>query len=191
MIRLCCIVLLCTALLLGGCGLFSTRPAETPDTGRHTWTTPVNPQDVLTNMRSALFEHDQNNYLLSFDPDHFQFVADPVTVASFPAMGHWDYEAESHHATQLFNPGTLPADSIIIVVFSSLVTPQPLGDSAEVIARYDLTAGVALTNVPHHVTGTADFWFRKGRANYWQIYRWQDTRTQDAATWSDFKSQLP
>jgi hypothetical protein len=63
-----------------------------------------------------------------------------------------------------------------------------LGDSALIHAGYELTAGVVLAGVPHRVSGTADFRLRIGEGAYWQIYYWRDTRTEDEATWSDFKS---
>jgi hypothetical protein len=181
------IVLVLLLFLTSGCGLFSTRNPEAPDTGRRTWETPRVPDDVLTNMRSALFERDAVNYLRSFNPDAFQFIADQVTVARDPSVANWDYDMESQHVAKLFSSGTLPADSILIVTFTSPVETI-LGDSAEVRVQYDLQAGVALTGVPHHVAGTADFFFRIGTEGYWQINRWQDTRTEEGSTWSDFKS---
>ena len=187
MTRLLIIVSFLLVLLACGCGLFSTRNPQAPDTGRNTWDTPRVPMDVLTNLRSALFERDAVNYLRSFDPQHFQFVADQVTLARDPSLAGWDYDMESQHISKLFSTGTLPADSIAIVVFTS-PSETDLGDSAEVRVQYDLTAGVALAGVPHHVAGTADFFFRMGTEGYWQVYRWQDSRTQEVSTWSDFKS---
>ena len=167
--------------------MFSTRNPQAPDTGRNTWETPRVPDDVLTNMRSALFERDAVNYLRSFDPAHFLFIADAVTVQRDPSVANWSYESESQHISRLFSAGTLPTDSILIVAFTT-PTETILGDSAEVRVDYDLNAGVALAGVPHHCGGTADFFMRVGTEGYWQIYRWQDTRTQDLSTWSDFKS---
>ena len=187
MTRITLILLLFAAVLLNGCGLFSTRNPEAPDTGRRTWETPRVPDDVLTNLRSALFEKDAVNYLRSFDSQTFQFIADQVTVARDPSVANWNYDSESQHIAKLFSSGTLPTDSVLIVTFTSPVETI-LGDSAEVRIHYDLQAGVALAGVPHHVAGTADFFFRIGTEGYWQINRWQDTRTEDVSTWSDFKS---
>jgi hypothetical protein len=175
------------ALLLTGCSIFSTRSAESPETGRNTWNTPREPTDVLSNMSSALFERDAINYLKSFDPDVYSFEADQVTIARDPTVSPWNYEMESQHISRLLNTGTLRADSILSVVFTA--TDQTiLSDSAQIRTRYELNAGVSLSGVPHVVAGTADFYLRMGSEGYWQIYRWRDTRTEDQSTWSDFKS---
>lgn len=183
------ILMLSVMLLVCGCGLFSTRPAEAPTSGKDVWLTPVAAEDVLTNLRTALFDANEHNYMLSFDPDRFQFLADPVTISRDPSVGSWDYASETHHADRLFNPGTLPADSSLLVIFSSQ-TNTDYGDSVDITALYDFSAGVALVNVPHRMAGRADFWLHKGREGYWQIYRWQDQRTAELSTWSDFKSLL-
>ena len=176
------------AVLLPGCGLFSTRPAEEPNEGgRNSWETPRVPSDALTNMSNALFERDAENYLRSFDPESFSFEADNVALANDPSLAPWVYEDESSHITSLLNEGTLPPDSLLFVVFTS-PTETVLHDSAEVLTPYDLTAGVALTGAPRRMAGTAHFYLRMGDEGYWQIYRWSDSRTQEQDTWSDLRS---
>jgi hypothetical protein len=176
-------------LLTAGCGLFSTRNPEAPDTGRRTWNPPRVPLDVLSNISSAMLERDPVNYLRSFDADHFRFEADPVALAGNPAMAGWGYAEESQYISRLLNEGTLPRDSLLSVVFTS-IEQTPLADSTQIHAQYELTAGVALTGVPHHMAGTADFFVRMGGDGYLQIYRWRDFRTENQSTWSDFKSSF-
>lgn len=181
------IAILFAALLLSGCGLFSTRSPESPDTGRNNWNTPRVPTDVLTNLSAALFERDAVNYLKSFDQNLFAFEADQVTIARDPTVSPWTFDMESQHISRLLSAGTLRPDSILSAVFTA--TDQTiLADSAQIRTRYELTAGVSLTGVPHTMAGTADFYLRMGSEGYWQIYRWRDTRTEDQSTWSDFKS---
>jgi hypothetical protein len=181
----------CAALVLlttaAGCDLFSTRDAETPDSGRNTWETPREPADVLDNMRAALSERDAVNYVRSFESSSFRFEADPVALSRDPSLADWGYDDESQHISRLLSEGTLPPDSVLSLVF---VAPDVtiLGDSAVIRAGYELAAGVALAGVPHHAAGTADFNLRIGGDGYWQIHYWRDTRTEDEATWSDFKS---
>ncbi|MBU0508124.1 hypothetical protein KKH27_04725 [bacterium] len=173
--------------LLCGCELFSTRDAEPPDSGRSTWNTPREPADVLDNLRSAIFERDAVNYMRSFDSRVFVFEADQVALNRDPSLAEWGYEEENAHAVRLFSEGTVPRDSALFAAFT--VSDETLiGDSAEVHAHYELNAGVALTGVPHHVAGTAYFFLRMGTEGYWQVYLWKDLRTDEASTWSDFKS---
>jgi hypothetical protein len=173
-------------LALTGCGLFSTRPAEAPDTGRRSWETPRLPQDVLTNMSNALFERDAVNYLRSFNQDDYTFVADNVALANDPTLSPWHYAEEMGHITSLLSEGTLPRDSLLFVIFTQ---PEEtiLQDSAEILTPYDLTAGVAI-QAPRRMSGIAHFYLRLGAEGYWEIYRWVDQRTQDENTWSDLRS---
>ena len=186
-LRLTFLLILLSAVLCG-CGLFSTRPAETPESGRSSWETPRVPADVLTNMSNALFERNAVNYLRSFHQEDFTFDADNVALANDPTLAPWHYEQESRHIISLLSEGTLPRDSLLFVIFTS---PNPVStpaDSADILTPYEITAGVALAGAPHHMAGTAHFYLRMGSEGYWQIYRWVDLRTQDANTWSDLKS---
>jgi hypothetical protein len=102
-------------------------------------------------------------------------------------LADWDYDKEISHIASLLSQGTLPADSALLLVFTSR-TETFLGDSAEITTRYELAAGVALAGVPHRMAGTADFVLGMGSEGYWQIRRWRDSRTEDENTWSDLKS---
>lgn len=179
--------LLAIWMFASGCDLFSTREPEPPDSGRNTWITPREPSDVLDNMRAALLERDAVNYLRSFDNAQFVFEADPVVLGHDPSLAGWGFSEESQHIARLFSEGTLPLDSILSAIFI-LSDETILGDSAEIGARYELTAGVALSGVPRHMAGTANFSLHIGGDGYWQIHRWKDARTENEATWSDLKS---
>ena len=183
----CLLILLVATVIWSGCGLFSTRPAEEPDSGRRSWETPRVPQDVLTNLSNAMFERDAVNYLRSFEPASFTFEADNIALANDPSLAPWVYDDEASHIASLLSEGTLPRDSLLFVIFTS-PTETVLHDSAEIVTPYDLTAGVALSGAPHRMAGTAHFYLRMGSEGYWQIYRWADARTQEQNTWSDLKS---
>jgi len=174
-------------LLLSGCDLFSTRDPEPPNTGRGSWEIPRVPEDVLTNLSRALYERNAVNYLLSFEEERFEFVADAEALQQNPSLSGWDYQSESRHINSLFSVGTLPADSAVAVVFLS-GEQTTFGDSSEIVADYSLQAQIALQGAPGPMAGTAYFYMRIGEAGYWKIYRWQDQRTEEKSTWSDLKS---
>jgi hypothetical protein len=138
-------------------------------------------------MSTSLFERNAVNYLLSFEEGSFEFIADPEALSQDPSLEGWDYAVESAHINRLLSEGTLPGDSALAVVFLNL-DQTTLGDSAEIVADYDLRAEVALTGAPGPMAGNAQFLLRIGEAGYWQIYRWVDRRTEEASTWSDLKS---
>jgi hypothetical protein len=172
---------------VAGCGLFSTRTAEPPDTGPSSWKIPVKPDSVLVNMAHALSERNDVNYLLSFDRDRFEFDADNVALANNPSLRGWNYEADSSHIRRLFSEPTLPHDSISVTFQPA--TPQYGGDSATISTKYTLHVGVALAVSLGNMMGTADFTLHM-REGYWQIYLWRDRRTEDANTWSDLKARV-
>jgi hypothetical protein len=180
---------LTATLLLSGCGLFSTRNPEAPNATQSSWSTPRVAMDVLTNMAATMKERDAVYYMRSFDTEHFQFEADPVSLSGNPSLSPWGYDRESRYINSLLSGGALPATSQATVVFTS-ITETPSADSTVLRAHYDLTANVTLTGAPHEVAGTAEFVMRIGGDGYLQIFRWRDFRTEGQSTWSDFKSAL-
>ena len=173
--------------LLGGCDLFRTRDAETPSSSQSSGELPVIPEDVLANLAAALRAHNAADYQRTLDSRLFVFEADAVALASDPALADWGYEQEVRHITRLLSQGTLPDDSALTVIF---LTPDatPLGDSATINTRYEITAELALTGAPRRLAGTAEFVLGIGSEGYWQIRRWRDARTDEQSTWSDLKS---
>ncbi|MBU1921444.1 hypothetical protein KKG66_11405, partial [bacterium] len=103
------------------------------------------------------------------------------------SLAGWNYQSEAAHINRLLSVGTLPIDSSVSVVFLNS-EQTTLGDSAEIIADYSLQAEIALEGAPGPMAGTAYFYLRIGEAGYWEIYRWQDQRTEEKSTWSDLKS---
>ena len=182
-----CLPMLGLALLIGGCDLFNTRDPEPPDSGRGSWEIPRLPGDVLNNLSASLIERNAVDYLLSFEEERFEFEADPEAMSRDPSLEEWDYAAESAHINQLFGAGTLPPDSIVMVVFLNS-QQTTLGDSAEIIVDYSLIAEIALAAAPGPMAGTAYFYLRIGQEGYWEIYHWRDSRTEEQNTWSDLKS---
>ncbi|MBU0690447.1 hypothetical protein KKH18_01420, partial [bacterium] len=174
-------------VLIVGCDLFNTRDPEPPNTGRGSWEVPRVPQDVLTNLSRAFLEQNAVNYLLSFEQEVFEFIADPEALQQNPSLAGWNYQSEATHINRLLSVGTLPIDSAVSVVFLNS-EQTTLGDSAEIIADYSLQAEIALEGAPGPMAGTAYFYLRIGEAGYWEIYRWQDQRTEEKSTWSDIKS---
>ncbi len=175
------------ALTAVGCELFQTRSPEDPDGARGSWDIPLAPEDVLTNLSLAMFERNSANYLRSFPSDSFEFIADPSVVQQNPGLAEWDIDDERAHINSLFGEGVLPRDSIAFVVFSA-VEQTLLGDTANVTARYELTAQVAIAGAPGQMAGEAQFSLIIGNQGYWEIRRWSDRRTEELASWSDLKA---
>jgi hypothetical protein len=176
-------------LLFAGCSLFSTRDAESPDSGSSSWEAPNEPLDVLTNLTKALSARNSVNYMLSFDSTRFIFDADNAVHASDPAFQNWNYESEHDHINKLLS--LIPASGKLSVDFTQkTVHDLGGGDSVDISTVYVLLAEVSSPGTPDSMSGTADFYMTKGSELYWQIYRWRDTRSTAASTWSDLKSAV-
>jgi hypothetical protein len=183
------VLIISVLLLAAGCDLFTTRHAETPDTGRSSWDIPRLPRDVLRNMTVALAERNAVDYMRSVHPDTFSFVPDAVTLSNHPEMANWGVDQESHHITQLLSGGVLPADSTLAVIFEDVEQTQ-LSDSAYLRENYTLLAGVTVPGVAHQLVGTAEFYLKMGPDGYWVIERWVDSRTEGQPTWSELKAAV-
>lgn len=175
------------ALFTSGCDLFTTREAETPNTGQSSWDIPLVPRDVLRNLTLALAERNSVDYLRSFHADTFSFVADAVALSNHPELGEWGFQEETHHITQLLSGGVLPGDSLLAVIFEPLEKTE-FPDSAYLREKYTLLAGVTTPGAAHEMAGTAEFYLKKGAESYWVIQRWVDSRTEGQPTWSDLKA---
>lgn len=174
-------------LFAGGCDLFSTREAETPEASRSSWDIPRVPRDVMRNITLALAERNAVDYLLSISEDTFSFVADAIALTKHPELAGWGLDEESRHITQLLSGGVLPADSILAVIFDNLEETE-LSDRHYLRERYTLLAGVTSPGVAHQMAGTAEFYLKVGPQGYWVIERWVDGRTEGQDTWSDLKA---
>lgn len=181
------IVLITLALWLTGCELFDTRQPEDPEGARGSWEVPISPEDVLTNLTLAIFERNATNYMRTFPPDSFEFIADPSVVQQQPGLADWNRADEQAHVNSLFGEGVLPRDSIAFVVFSA-IEQTILGDTAHVTAHYELTMQVAIAGAPGLMAGEAQFSLKIGDQGYWEIRRWSDRRTEELASWSDLKA---
>lgn len=173
--------------LIAGCDVFSTRDPEPPDGGRSSFEVPVVPADVIVNLGNALFERNAANYLRSFDPESFEFLADNEALSRDPALQPWIFEDESNHINHLFSQNTLPAESLLL---AEIVQQEEniVADTATILVGYEITAEVAVAGLSGTCAGTARFDLRISDQNYWQIYRWTDMRTESGSTWSDLKS---
>ncbi|NUO18541.1 hypothetical protein HUU59_03750 [bacterium] len=174
-------------LFAAGCELFETREPEPPAGARGSWEVPISPEDVLTNLSLSLFERNSSNYMRSFSPDSFVFMADPIVLQQHPSMSVWETANEQSHINSLFSEGVLPSDSILFVVFSA-IEQTLLGDTAHITTHYELTAQVAIAGSPGRMAGEAQFSLEIGDQGYWEIRRWSDQRTEEAASWSDLKA---
>ncbi|MDZ7337896.1 MAG: hypothetical protein ONB30_05100 [candidate division KSB1 bacterium] len=183
------------ALLVAQCkNPFATREAEPPIGGRTPWIPPSSPTLVLANLRNAIAGKSVDNYLRCLSggtPDRpsFTFIPDQGVASLNPGFfDRWGIAHEENYLRQLF--AVVPDDSLHKLELE-LVSENSFPDSAVIVQNYVLTAHHTLRDpsYPRQARGQAEFrLFLDQQNGYWYIWRWHDTGTAQAPSWSTFKA---
>jgi hypothetical protein len=189
-------VVLVSAMLSGiACeNPFQTRTPEPPTRSRGTFVTPLAPETVLTNLRSAVIEQNLVNYSRCLaDPARggaFQYDADPVVEHSRPELfANWGLEEEKRYFSQL--NAVLPADSVRTLSFTAQDVTT-FGDSAIFVEDYLLEVHHTQQagGVGRRYAGQARFMLRRDSLGEWAIHRWADFSTGSTPSWSALKASF-
>ncbi|MDZ7372446.1 MAG: hypothetical protein ONB23_00625 [candidate division KSB1 bacterium] len=188
----------CLAFLLAGCkNPFATREPEPPSASRAQWTPPYQPEDVLSNLRTALTDRSIVNYVRCLSDSLltgkiFRFEPEPAAASAFPGVfERWGLEEERHFAEQLFQ--AVPKDSVLRLQWSRIGEQVGEGGERLLVTEYLLEAGFpqGFSSAPRRCQGRAEFWLvRDPSTSYWYIWRWTDRATVDAPAWSVLKAVL-
>ena len=113
--------LLILLLIIGCRNPFATRDPEDPEQRRSSWIPPTVPKIVMDNLKNAINERNENNYLKCLAKDTtvvgqvFHFEADRTTILKNPSMLNWNFQSESDYIHLLFS--RVPRDSLILLDF--------------------------------------------------------------------------
>ncbi len=200
--KLLCLLL---PLLLTGCdAIFGTREPEPPkdDIGRSLWQQPTSPGIVLTNLKNAFLERNEENYLRSLvdsTSSERVFVYIPSQEASVSNPGAfegWGLNEERVYINLLFSETSLPVGALSSLEFTRFEEPSIPSDSALFEEIYELDLEHSLENVPTKFTGIAKFRMARSSDGSWSIYRWEDitfsseSDTLNLPTWSELKARV-
>jgi hypothetical protein len=162
------------ALLLSGCGLFPTRTPSEAGGGESVWLTPVSPQIIVENLRSAFEAGNFGDYARTMTED-FVFVPDERDVFAIelirPGEGvflGWDRSVETQTAEVIF--GSVPALDLVL----SLIREELIAQYRLLKYQYVLTLTPAAGD-PSLYEGEA--WFRirqEPGSGEWYIFEWED-----------------
>lgn len=183
--------LLILNLTSGGCDLFHTREPENPSGTSTSWETPFVADQVFLNLKQALVELNQDNYLRCLiEPGDsavtFLFVPNPNT-AGWPLTIPWGYEQESQ-ATQTWFGWLSEAGSVANLTLMQQAEVAYLDDSVRITQDYTLIAPTNNTALPDTVSGRSDFLLVKNSSGYWVIQRWEDL--DGSPSWTDLRAGL-
>jgi len=189
-------LLIIAVFVLNGCELFQTREPE-PPTGISSgnWKFPRNPETVLSNLMNSVGRRSSADYMLTFsssnlDSVEFRFEPDQQSLNNHPAVfENWNFERERKHVALLFDPSTLPLDSIASLTFD-VDRHTVLNDSASIVADYKLHLGHIYKVSPTQMTGRMEFRLKRDIEGGWFVYHWIDMRIATDACWSDIKAQF-
>jgi hypothetical protein len=183
---------------MSGCGLFSTRNPENPDTGKSTFQPPTSADIVIANFINAIQEKNIDNYITCLTDSAqstknlFSFQPSSEANAKYAAIfQNWSIASEKSCMSNLFN--NMPSDGFPVLNFTNSKFDVLLPDSAVYITDYMLLAKHNLTNIPTSFSGTMQLTIIRHSSGLWNVDRWIDLSSNSDSvkiTWSILKAQF-
>lgn len=178
-------ILLIILIFFQGCDLFSTRDPEAPTEGSSEFKPPVTADIVLENFKSAIIEHNVNNYLRCFidtnaSPRRFSFSASADFQGLFSG---WGMEEEKRYFENLGEP----EPEMPVLEFFDLIEQNKTAVSSEYTMTYVLYYPHLQAGVARQVRGYMHVYLTLDTQQLWAIYEWNDRKTVSDSTWSYLK----
>jgi len=181
-------------LVTPSCGLFETRPAESPSQPSLDFRPAPDAQTVISNLQSAISQKSETNYIRCFaDPattsKPFAFVAAADGVAQYGGLfSGWSRTEELNYFQNLKARGTTSGSSDL-----QLTEKTPPAVSADsVVYSFDYVFRFEHTDAafPTSARGTLQFTLGPDNNGQWMIFRWIDFKSTNDITWSVFKGKF-
>jgi hypothetical protein len=172
-------------VLLQGCDLFSTRDPEKPTERSSEFKPPVTSDLVLDNFKSAIIEHNINNYLRCFvDTTKLSKRFSFSPSADFQGIfSSWGTEEERRYFENLGNP----VPEVPALEFFDLIEQNKTAASTEYTMNYVLYYPHHQAGVARQVRGYMHLYLALDSQQWWAIYEWDDRKTVSDSTWSYLK----
>jgi hypothetical protein len=168
------IALAVAPLLLSGCGLFDTRTPSEVGGGESVWLTPVSPQIIVENLRTAFQAGNFGDYERTMTEDFF-FVADQSDVFAIELIrpgeavfDEWDRAVETQTAEVIF--GSVSTLTLQL----RLIREEIITEGRLLKYQYELTLTPAQGDPEIHA---GEGWFRTRQepgSGEWYIFEWED-----------------
>ena len=173
-------------LLLSGCDLFSTRPAEKPTQPRS------NLPQAIDNFIASYGDktiYDYSNCFSDslFTGKGFTFVASSEAASQYPSLSQgWNLNSEERYFQNIV---AASQDVPINVILSNSSFSQQ-GDSLIYAASYSITVPFTDQNITNNYSGDLIFYITQDNNLIWRIYYWQDFKTSNSPSWSELKGRF-
>lgn len=184
------ILLLSVLLIIQSCELFESREPESPSETKSSYRVPVEPSDVIENLKNSFKDKNSNDYKKNFSSGlplvnrNFYFLPSTNVVISFPNPWHVNDEF------QYFNNMVIRVPKAIPIQLNFINEEYDLqADSAIYAAEYSIS--VPVQNAPPAVySGNLRFIMATDINSAWVIYNWEDIAKQGFKSWSELKIEF-
>lgn len=179
----------CLLIILQACDIFESREPENPNETKSSYRVPVEPTDVIGNLKNSFKDKNSNDYKKNFSSGsplvdrNFYFVPSSNDLNIIPA--EWTVAQEF----QYFNNLVIQTPQDIPISLTLTEEQYDLqADSAIYAAKYFISVPV-LNSVPVIYEGNLRFIMTTDINAAWVIYYWEDIANQDIKSWSNLKSE--
>jgi hypothetical protein len=176
-------------ILLQACDIFESREPENPSETKSSYRIPVEPTDVIENLKNSFKDKNSNDYKKNFASGsplvnrNFYFVPSSNDLNIIPA--NWTVAQEF----QYFNNLVIQTPQDIPISLTLTEEQYDLqADSAIYAAKYFISVPV-LNSVPVIYEGNLRFIMTTDINAVWVIYFWEDIANQGLKSWSNLKSE--
>jgi len=176
-------------IVLQACEIFESRDPQSPDESKSSYRVPVEPTDVIENLKNSFKDKNSNDYkknLSSGSPlvdRNFYFIPSSNDLNINPT--DWTVAQEFQYFNNLVIK--VPQDIPMTLTFSDEQYDLQ-ADSAIYAAKYLISVPVQ-NSVPIIYEGNLRFIMTTDINAAWVIYFWEDIANQGLLSWSNLKSE--
>lgn len=186
------IFFLAACFYLTGCDLFTTRPAEPPDTPKSDFQPAFLPEILIDNFINSLKDKNIENYLscISDSSDEvFTFSPSSEALSQFPALGdNWSKNNESQYLNNL--KIKIPDDKPLTLTLTNFSYNVQGENTRTFVASYTLSFTINDVTVPSYYEGELIFELIRNSKSTWSIYFWRDIKSSNSPSWSELKGRF-
>jgi len=183
-------ILILSLLILEGCDIFETRDPKPPNNPRSNYKTPVEPKDVINNLKNSFSDKNANDYKMNFSSGsplvsrNFNFVPSGNVLSIFP--NEWNVDTEFQYFNNLI---TRTSQDLPIILSFSNESYDIRADSAIYTAEYFLSVPDPNSGSKIY-DGNLRFMMKTDINNAWVIYYWEDIAKSGSMSWSELKIEF-
>ena len=177
-------------LILQACDIFESREPENPNEKKSSYRVPVEPTDVIENLKNAFKDKNSNDYKKNFSSGsplvdrNFFFVPSSNVLNIFPT--DWTVAQEFQYFNNLVIRA--PEDIPITLTFSE-EQYELQADSSVYSAKYFISVPVQ-NSASIIYEGNLRFIMTTDINSAWVIYYWEDIAKQNSKSWSELKIEF-